>query len=87
VTTSTAPLRGFAVPVAVPAEGGGPGGPSGAELLGLGAFLAAAVVIPLVAGLALDAALHTSPAGLFIGLAVGIAAACLGLWGQLRRYL
>jgi F0F1-type ATP synthase assembly protein I len=56
-------------------------------LFGLGAFLAAAVVIPLFIGLAVDAVAHTSPVGLLVGLVAGITAACAGLWAQLRRYL
>ena len=88
MTTSTVPLCGFAVPVAMPAEAPeGGNGPSGAALFGLGGFLAAAVLIPLLIGLVVDAAAHTSPVGLFVGLALGIAAACAGLWAQLRRYM
>lgn len=62
-------------------------GPTGAELAGLGLFLAAAFLVPFVAGLALDALLRTSPLLLFIGLLVGIAAAATGLYGRLKRYL
>jgi hypothetical protein len=53
----------------------GADGPSGFELVGLGVFLAASVIVPLVGGLSLDAALHTSPLFFFIGLLVGIVAA------------
>lgn len=63
------------------------GGPRGSELVGLGIFIAAAFVIPFVAGLALDAMTHTSPLFLFVGLVVGIAAAAVGLYARLRRYL
>lgn len=50
-------------------------GPSGAELAGLGVFLAAAFVVPIVLGVLLDGALGTSPLFLFVGLAAGIVAA------------
>ena len=62
-------------------------GPRGSELVGLGVFLAGAVVIPLVAGLVVDSIVHTSPLFLFIGLVIGIAAATAGLYFRLRRYL
>jgi len=62
-------------------------GPTGAELAGLGLFLAAAFIVPFVGGLALDAFFRTSPLFLFVGLVVGIAAATAGLYGRLKRYL
>ncbi len=62
-------------------------GPSGAELAGLGLFLAAAFIVPFVAGLGLDAILRTSPLFVFVGLLAGIAAAGFGLYGRLKRYL
>ena len=65
---------------------GSVGGPRGTELIGLGIFLAAAFILPFVAGLALDALIHTSPLFLFIGLVLGIAAAGLGLYQRLKRY-
>lgn len=65
----------------------GSAGPRGSELVGLGVFLAAAFVIPFVAGLLMDSIVHTSPLLLFVGLAVGIAAATAGLYFRLRRYL
>jgi F0F1-type ATP synthase assembly protein I len=63
------------------------GGLSGTELIGLGLFLAAAFVIPLVAGLVIDQVAHSTPVGLLVGLVVGIAAAAFGLRAQMRRYL
>ncbi|HYM49794.1 MAG TPA: AtpZ/AtpI family protein [Candidatus Limnocylindrales bacterium] len=62
-------------------------GPTGSELAGLSIFLASAFILPFVGGLALDAFLHTSPVFLFVGLVVGIAAATVGLYGRLKRYL
>ncbi len=60
--------------------------PSGAELAGLGLFLAAAFIVPFVAGLGLDALLRTSPLFLFLGLLAGIAAAAAGLVARWKRY-
>jgi F0F1-type ATP synthase assembly protein I len=62
-------------------------GPSGAELAGLGAFLAAAVVVPLLAGAALDGALHTAPRFLLGGLVLGVAAAAAAVYTRFKRYL
>jgi F0F1-type ATP synthase assembly protein I len=62
--------------------------PSGFELIGLGVFLAASVVVPLVGGLSLDAALHTGPLFFFVGLLVGIVAAVSVVYTRfVRRYL
>ncbi len=61
--------------------------PSGAELAGLGALVAAAVVIPLVAGLLLDSALRTGAIFLIIGLAVGIVGAVATVYVRFKRYL
>jgi F0F1-type ATP synthase assembly protein I len=62
-------------------------GPSGAGLLGTGAALAAAVVVPLVIGIAIDGALRTGPVFLFVGMAVGIAAGAALFYARFRRYL
>ncbi len=69
----------------MPSERGG--GLSGTQLIGLGVFLAAAFVVPLVAGLVIDQVAHTTPVGLLVGLVVGIAAAAFGMRAQMRRYL
>jgi F0F1-type ATP synthase assembly protein I len=61
--------------------------PSGAELLTLGVFLAVVVVVPLLAGLAIDHALGSSPAGLGGGLALGILCGFAGVYVRFRRYL
>jgi hypothetical protein len=63
------------------------GGPRGTELVGLGIFLAAAFLVPFMAGLALDALMRTSPLLLFVGLVVGIAAAVFGGYQRLKRHL
>lgn len=61
--------------------------PSGSELLGLGVAVAASLLVPLLAGLGLDALLHSSPVGLLIGLLVGIVAAAGAVFMQFRKYL
>jgi len=62
--------------------------PSVADLIGLGVFLAASVIIPLVGGLSLDAALHTGPLFFLLGLLVGIVAAVSVVYTRfMRRYL
>ncbi len=65
----------------------GPKSPSGYELLGVGGMVAGAVVVPLVAGLALDAALHSGPILTLIGLGLGIVAAGATLFVRFKRYL
>ena len=59
-------------------------GPTGAELMGLGAALAVAVVAPIVLGIVLDGALRTSPLFLFAGLVAGILAS---VWIVYTRYV
>jgi F0F1-type ATP synthase assembly protein I len=44
-----------------------------------------ALVVPLFLGAGVDLLLHTSPIGVVIGLAVGIAAACYVAIFQFRR--
>lgn len=62
-------------------------GPSGMEFLGLSVFIAAAVVVPLVLGLVIDAAAHSGPTFLFIGLFVGVIAAAVTVYTRFKRYL
>jgi len=84
VTTASSSGRAVA-PAVMPADPDR--GLSGTQLIGLGVYLAVAFVVPLIAGLLVDQLAHTSPAGLLLGLLVGIAAAGFGLRAQLRRYL
>jgi F0F1-type ATP synthase assembly protein I len=56
------------------------------ELLGLSAMLAASVLVPLVLGLVVDGALHSSPVGVMAGLLLGIFAACLAVYKRFKRY-
>jgi hypothetical protein len=85
VTTVGRLPHGASVPALMPSDQ--ERGLSGTQLIGLGVFLAVAFVVPLIAGLVIDQVAHTTPAGLLVGLVVGIAAAGFGLWAQMRRYL
>jgi F0F1-type ATP synthase assembly protein I len=61
--------------------------PGGGELLGLGAAIAGAMIVPLVAGALIDGALRTGPIFLIIGVAVGIVGASVTAILRIRRYL
>jgi F0F1-type ATP synthase assembly protein I len=61
--------------------------PSGGELAGLGVFLAAVVVFPLLIGAVLDNAVHTAPLLLLAGLALGIVAGGAVVYTRFKRYL
>ncbi len=61
--------------------------PSGGELAGLGVFLAAAVVLPLLIGAGLDSVIHTAPLFLFGGLVVGIVAGGAVVYTRFKKYL
>ncbi len=54
-------------------------------MAGIGAFLAAAVLLPLLGGVALDRALHTAPVFVLVGLVVGLAAGATGIWLKVRE--
>lgn len=56
----------------------------GRDLIGLGGFLAAAVVFCTVLGLVLDRALDTTPAFTMGGVFLGILAGGLGFWVRVR---
>jgi F0F1-type ATP synthase assembly protein I len=61
-------------------------GPSGGDLAGLGMYLAAVVLLPLLGGVALDKAWHTAPVFVLIGLFVGLAAGAAGVWLKVREF-
>ncbi|HYR54455.1 MAG TPA: AtpZ/AtpI family protein [Methylomirabilota bacterium] len=61
-------------------------GPTPGDLAGLGVYLAAAVLLPLFGGLALDNVLHTAPAFVLVGLFVGLAAGAAGVWLKVRDF-
>ncbi len=55
--------------------------------LGMGLSAAVCVGIGLGLGLWADSALHTAPAFLLVGLALGLAVAALSVIKQIRTYL
>ena len=61
-------------------------GPTGFELMGLGALLAGALLAPLIVGFAISALLD-SPLWVFLGLFVGIGAAGFALYKRFKQYL
>lgn len=59
----------------------------GRDLIGLGGFLAGAVIGGLVLGLLLDRQFDSSPAFALIGIALGIGLGAFGFWARVRRAL
>ncbi len=55
--------------------------------LGMGLSAAVCVGVGLGLGILVDGALHTGPAFLLVGLALGLAAAALSIVKQIRTYL
>jgi F0F1-type ATP synthase assembly protein I len=55
--------------------------------VGLGTSIAGCIAVGVVAGIALDSWLGTSPAFLVVGLVLGLAAAVASVVAQVRRYL
>jgi F0F1-type ATP synthase assembly protein I len=52
---------------------------------GIGIYLAVAVLLPLLGGVALDKALNTAPVFVLVGLFVGLAAGAAGMWLKVRE--
>ncbi|WP_137815458.1 AtpZ/AtpI family protein [Gandjariella thermophila] len=61
--------------------------PSPVQLIGLGSAVVVLVVGCSVLGWFIDGRAHTSPVFVFVGLAVGIASACLYSYVQFRKFL
>jgi F0F1-type ATP synthase assembly protein I len=59
----------------------------GRDLVGLGGFLAGAVVAGLLLGLRVDSRADTSPVFTLVGLALGIVAGAVGFWLRVRDAL
>ena len=59
----------------------------GRDLLTLGGMLVGCVVVGLLAGLALDAWLGTSPALVLTGTALGVVGGGVGFWLRIRSFL
>jgi F0F1-type ATP synthase assembly protein I len=60
-------------------------GPTGADMAGIGIYFAACVLLPLLAGVALDKWLKTAPVFVLVGLVVGLAAGATGIWLKVRE--
>lgn len=67
---------------------GGPtsGGPTGADLAGLGFYFAAAALLPILGGVALDRVFHTTPVFVLVGLFVGLVAGGAAIWMKVREF-
>jgi F0F1-type ATP synthase assembly protein I len=59
----------------------------GRDLIGLGGFLAAAVIACTILGLVLDHAMGTEPAFTMAGVFLGMLAGGLGFWARVRAAL
>jgi len=60
-------------------------GPSGADMAGIGFYFAAAVLLPLLGGVALDKVFHTAPVFVLVGLVVGLAAGAAAVYLKVRE--
>ena len=58
---------------------------TGADLAGIGLYLAGAVLLPLMGGVLLDGDLHTAPVFFLIGLFVGLVAGGIAIWLKVRE--
>lgn len=60
-------------------------GPSGADMAGIGIYFAAAVLLPLLGGVALDRVFNTAPVFVLVGLVVGLAAGGAAVYVKVRE--
>lgn len=60
-------------------------GPTGADMAGIGFYFAAAALVPIIGGVLLDRALHTSPVFVIVGLVVGLVAGGAAIWLKVRE--
>ncbi|HKW73337.1 MAG TPA: AtpZ/AtpI family protein [Candidatus Dormibacteraeota bacterium] len=60
-------------------------GPSGADMAGIGIYFAAAVLLPLLGGVALDKVFHTAPVFVLVGLVLGLAAGGVAVYLKVRE--
>lgn len=84
--SSRAPIRVTESDKSSQAEGPKPL-PSAVAFLGMGLSAAVCVGACLLLGLWVDSVLHTAPAFLLVGLALGLIAAAYGVVRQIRTYL
>jgi F0F1-type ATP synthase assembly protein I len=61
--------------------------PGAVAFLGMGLTAAVCVGLGLLLGILVDGALHTAPAFLLVGLALGLAVAAMSVIKQIRTYL
>jgi len=61
--------------------------PTGSELVGLGATLAGAVIVPMLIGLGIDSVAHTGPLFFLLGLALGVLGGIFAAYTRFKRYL
>jgi len=59
----------------------------GRDLIGLGGLLAGAVIAGTVVGYLVDDALGTAPAGVLVGIGLGILGGCVGFVARVRAAL
>lgn len=62
-------------------------GPSGADMAGVGIYFAAATLLPILGGVALDGLFHSSPVFVLIGLFVGLVAGGAAIWLKVREFI
>jgi F0F1-type ATP synthase assembly protein I len=55
-------------------------------MAGVGFYFAAAALVPILGGVALDGWLHTSPVFVLVGLFVGLAAGAAAVWLKIREF-
>ena len=55
-------------------------------MAGIGIFLAAAVLVPIVVGVLLDGAFHSSPLFVLVGLGVGLVAGGAAIYLKVREF-
>jgi len=55
-------------------------------MAGIGIYFAAAVLLPLLGGVALDKVLHTAPVFVLVGLGVGLVAGGAAIWLKVREF-
>jgi F0F1-type ATP synthase assembly protein I len=61
-------------------------GPTGADMAGVGIYFAAAALLPILGGVALDGLFHSSPVFVLIGLFVGLVAGGAAIWLKVREF-
>jgi hypothetical protein len=55
-------------------------------MAGIGIFFAAAVLLPLLGGVAVDRVFNTAPVFVLVGLVVGLVIGAFGLWFRIREF-